>query len=131
MGKKLKTDAKENSQMIATRKNAKLWQIVKDEINSDGKRWNARKAQQAVKLYKNRGGKYVGNKSNENSLVKWTNEDWSYVNPKNKARYLPKKIISKLTAKQKAQENSKKKNIGFGKNAAWSNKVKRLYNKLR
>lgn len=116
--------------MTARRKNPKLWDEVKDEVNSDGTRWNARKAQQAVKLYKKRGGKYIGVKSAMNSLVKWTNEDWGYVDPKNKARYLPKKIRTKLTAKEKNQENKRKKKVGFGKNAAWSKKVAKLYNEI-
>ena len=36
----------------------------------------ARKAQMAVQEYKKEGGGYVGPKSEDNSLVKWTEEDW-------------------------------------------------------
>jgi hypothetical protein len=49
------------------RTNPRLWESVKNKVTREGKgglpgQWSARKAQLAVKLYKDRGGKYKGNK---------------------------------------------------------------------
>ena len=41
-------------------------------------KFSARAMQYAVKLYKERGGGYVGEKSPANSLVKWAKEDKSH-----------------------------------------------------
>ena len=50
----------------------KLWEKVKGDVTAGDKggrpgQWSARKAQ---------GGGYIGPKSEDNSLVKWTDEDW-------------------------------------------------------
>ena len=59
----------------------KLWENVKEDVTAGDKggrpgQWSARKAQMAVQEYKKEGGGYVGPKSEDNSLVKWTEEDW-------------------------------------------------------
>ena len=55
-------------------------------------------------------------KSSQRSLRNWSNEDWDYINPKDKdkpkskrGRYLPKSVRESLTPYQKAQENKKKR----------------------
>jgi hypothetical protein len=63
----------------AQRTDPKLWDKVKSEI-TNGRRggeagqWSARKAQLAVQEYKKRGGGYLGRKSADNSLTRWTDE---------------------------------------------------------
>lgn len=63
-----------------SRSNPELWEKIVAEIKKSARAgaagtWNARKAQLAVKEYKDRGGKYAGKKSAQNSLVVWTRED--------------------------------------------------------
>jgi len=55
-------------------------------------------------------------KPSQKSLRSWSNEDWDYINPKDKdkpkskrGRYLPKSVRESLTPYQKAQENKKKR----------------------
>ena len=64
------------------RSNPALWERTKQRViaqDIEGTRsgqWSARKAQLAVKLYKQAGGRYKGSKSSSNSLVKWGREKW-------------------------------------------------------
>jgi hypothetical protein len=63
----------------AHRTDPKLWDKVKSEITKGRKggetgQWSARKAQLAVQEYKKRGGGYIGRKSADNSLARWTDE---------------------------------------------------------
>lgn len=100
--------------MSATRADPALWQRVKTTIHTGAKygpagTWNARKAQYAVKRYKELGGTYIGAKSKKNSLSKWTRESWGYIDGKPGNRYLPKKIRDSLTSVEKAVENRLKR----------------------
>ena len=84
--------------------------------------------QYAVKLYKERGGEYVGTKSEENSLVKWTKEDWGYVGEEKHSRYLPKKAREHLTVGEKiATDRAKNKGTKEGKQ--WVSQPKRIAKK--
>lgn len=80
--------------------------------------WSARKAQIVAQKYKAAGGGYSGAKtSGQKSLSKWGKEDWrtksgkpSTQGPKATGeRYLPKKAIQSLTAKQYADTSKKKR----------------------
>jgi hypothetical protein len=98
--------------MSAVRSNEPLWEAVKSSIHKGtvgGPKgtWNARKAQLAVKKYKDMGGKYIGAKKH-NSLVKWTEENWGYIDGVKGNRYLPEKIRKQLTPAEKATENKLK-----------------------
>lgn len=73
-------------------------------------------------------------KSSQRSLKKWGDQDWDYINPKDKdkprakrGRYLPKSVRESLTPYQKAQENKKKRQASKkGKqSASYSKKVAR------
>jgi hypothetical protein len=75
----------------------------------DPGQWSARKAQLATQRYKKSGGGYSGPKTEpQKSLSKWTQQDWgtksgkpSTQGPKATGeRYLPKKAIQALTAKE-------------------------------
>jgi len=97
--------------MSAVRNDPKLWEEVKKECQGD-KRWNARIAQQAVLLYKKRGGTYSKSvPKSKTDLKKWTDEDWKYVS-KDSKRYLPKKVIDSLTPKEKKEASESKKKLG-------------------
>lgn len=98
----------------AKRTDPALWERIKKKVMKGSKggkagQWSARKAQIAVKLYKEAGGGYVGKKSKSNSLKKWTDQDWQYAGEPKKSRYLPKKAIKALSSKEKAATNRAKR----------------------
>lgn len=117
--------------------NPKLWKQIKEKWHNGSKggkagQWNARKAQLAVKEYKSKGGKYkTRRKSSKNSLVKWTKEDWGYINSKKGNRYLPLSVRKKLTDKEKKRENARKRRATKkGKQrASYSKSVLKKFNK--
>lgn len=95
--------------------NRPLWEEIKNKWHHGKKggvpgEWNARKAQLAVQEYKKLGGTYKTQRpSRRNSLVRWTKQDWGYIDGKPGNRYLPKKIRMNLTPKEKRIENRRKK----------------------
>lgn len=95
--------------------NIKLWNTIKNKwLNGDkggiAGQWNARKAQLAVQEYKRKGGRYkTSRKSPKNSLVRWTKEDWGYIDGKKGNRYLPAAIRKRLTPVEKRIENRRKR----------------------
>lgn len=109
-----KKPVKKIKKPTVVRTNEQLWQKIKTKIHEGSKggtagTWNARKAQLAVLEYKKQGGGYIGEKSAHNSLVKWTNEKWGYIDGKKGNRYLPEHVRHNLTEAQKKKENAAKK----------------------
>jgi hypothetical protein len=99
----------------ATKSDPAKWERVKASVKASDKggapgQWSARKAQLAVQKYKASGGGYKGPKKADNSLSKWTKEDWgtksgkpSTQGPKATGeRYLPKAAREKLTPSEYA-----------------------------
>lgn len=73
--------------------------------------WSARKAQLATQQYKKSGGGYVGPKTADNSLAKWTDQKWrtSDGTPSNGTkRYLPDKAWGSLSKSEIAATNRAK-----------------------
>jgi hypothetical protein len=110
--------------------NPKLWESVKNKImkmetgGTKAGQWSARKAQIAVKLYKEKGGGYTEKKDSKNSLTKWSDQDWQTKSGKPShvtgERYLPKKAIENLSDKEyrktsKLKRSSMKKGKQFSK----------------
>lgn len=97
--------------MIAKKKNPKLWEAAKREAKAKmGGKHSARAMQLAVAIYKKKGGKYEGKKS-ENSLAKWTKQKWRTSDgskSEGKKRYLPDKAWSALSPSEKAATNRAK-----------------------
>lgn len=103
------------------RTNQPLWEKIVEEVKADEKggkkgEWSARKAQMAVRIYKERGGGYTTKKSDDNSLAKWSKQQWDYVTPSDakkprdkRGRYLPASVREKLTKSEKAETNRKKR----------------------
>ena len=56
------------------RTNPELWEACKKEAVEKLGKFSARAMQQAVILYKQKGGGYSGEKSESNSLIKWNKE---------------------------------------------------------
>ena len=91
------------------------WKRIVSSVKASSKggkpgQWSARKAQLATQRYKAFGGGYKGPKKADNSLTKWTKEDWgtrsgkpSTQGPKATGeRYLPRQAREKLTASEYA-----------------------------
>ncbi len=94
-----------------------------DKGGSSGQ-WSARKAQLATQRYKASGGGYKGPKKADNSLSKWTKEEWGTKSGKPSTqgseatgeRYLPKAKIEKLTpAEYGATSRAKREGMKQGK----------------
>ena len=100
----------------AKKTNPGLWDKIVASTKAGSKggdagEWSARKAQLAVQKYKAQGGGYVGAKSADNSLAKWTDQKWrtSDNSPsEGKKRYLPDKAWGALSAGEKAATNAAK-----------------------
>ncbi len=104
---------------VAKKAQPELWEKCKeDAIEKMGGKFSARAMQYAVKLYKDRGGTYIGPKTADNSLNKWTKEDWDYVGEEKHSRYLPKKAREALTPGEKAA-TSRAKNKGTEEGKQW------------
>lgn len=126
---------------IAIKSNPKLWEQVKDKVTASSKggepgKWSARKAQIAVKLYKEKGGTYRGSRSRSNSLTKWSKEDWNYIGgkgsdpKKHKGRYLPRAIRERLSPAQKRSEN-KRKGSKVGRHVSYGKPVRKLLHLIK
>jgi hypothetical protein len=99
----------------AKKTNPGKWNRIVSEVKASGKggspgQWSARKAQLATQKYKASGGGYKGPKKADNSLARWTKEDWGTRSGKPSTqgseatgeRYLPKKAREKLTPSEYA-----------------------------
>lgn len=112
----------------AKRNNEPLWEHCKAEAVEKMGKFSARAMQYAVKLYKERGGGYRGAKSEKNSLVKWTKEDWGYTGKPKQSRYLPKKAREHLTVGEKIATNRAKRK-GTKEGQQWVKQPKRIAKK--
>lgn len=104
----------------AVKKDPEKWEQAKrDAVASMGGKHSARAMQQAVRLYKERGGEYKGSKpsASENSMAKWTKQDWqtrpgtpekAERKDGSTARYLPKEKWDSLSKKEQVATDRKK-----------------------
>lgn len=111
------------SKDTAIKTKPELWKRIVARVKAGDKggdkgEWSARKAQLAVKLYKEAGGGYKGKKSSENSLAKWTKQKWRTKSGAPSSvtgeRYLPEKAIKALTPKEYAA-TTRAKRVGTKK----------------
>jgi hypothetical protein len=122
------------------RSNSKLWERIKNQVkaqNVAGTRsgqWSARKAQLAVRKYKEAGGRYVGPRSKSNSLVEWTSEAWRTESGKPShitgERYLPSKAFASLSRKELDTINRSKR-AARARGQQYSRMPKSIQRKLR
>jgi hypothetical protein len=103
--------------------NPELRERLKAEILAGDKggrpgQWSARKAQLLAAEYKHQGGGYKGGKGEaQESLEKWTEEEWTTsdgqkaVRGEETARYLPKEAWDRLSPAEKASTNRKKREV--------------------
>lgn len=102
----------------AKRTDPELWELCKKEAVEKMGKFSARAMQYAVKLYKERGGDYIGPKTADNSLVQWTRQDWNYTGEPEHSRYLPSAAREHLTPGEKAA-TSRAKNKGTEEGKQW------------
>ena len=105
--------------LVAEKANPILWSrivekiMLEDVAGTKKGQWSARKAQLAVKRYKEAGGKYRGQKSSNTSLVEWTKQQWTTKSGKPSSltgeRYLPKKAFEALSDKDYARTTKLKR----------------------
>lgn len=115
----------------AKRDNPELWEFCKIEaVKKMGGKFSARAMQYAVKLYKEQGGGYLEPKSHDNSLTKWTKEDWDYVGEEKHSRYLPKNAREHLSSGEKAA-TSRAKNKGTEEGKQWVKQPKTIADKTK
>ena len=124
----------------AKKSNPALWERVKQKVISENiagtlkGRWSARKAQLAIQMYKKAGGKYVGKKSPNNSLVKWEKEEWRTKSGKPShitgERYLPKRAIQNLTDKE-YEKTSNLKRRAMKKGQQFSKQPRDIVDKVK
>ena len=108
------------------RTNEALWEKSKAKAKAKmGGKHSARAMQLAAKYYKEAGGGYSGSKTKaQESMTKWTKEDWGTKSGKNSVRgkdatgerYLPKKKREAMSDKDyKATSDKKRKDTKAGK----------------
>lgn len=106
---------------IAEKTNPKLWESLKAQVIRESKggepgTWSARKAQLLTQLYKKRGGGFVGRKTKDISLSKWTRQRWRTRSGKTSKetgeRYLPEKAWKALSSGEKATVTRLKRKAG-------------------
>lgn len=112
---------REVNMSVAKKSNPALWNRIVSSVKSstkggDAGQWSARKAQLAVAKYKDAGGQYVGKKSSDNSLAKWTDQKWRTKSGKPSSetgeRYLPEKAIKSLSSSEYAATTRAKRQGG-------------------
>lgn len=100
----------------ATKRDPAKWNRIVSSVKAGTKggdpgEWSARKAQLATQQYKASGGSYVGPKSANNSLSKWTEQKWRTSDgtpSKGTKRYLPDKAWGSLTKSEVTSTNRAK-----------------------
>ncbi len=126
--------------MKGSRTNPKLWERIKKQVQAAdvaGTRagqWSARKAQLAVRKYKEAGGRYIGPKSRRNSLVEWSSQQWrtesgrpSHITGE---RYLPSKAFGSLSRKELDTINRSKR-AAMKRGQQYSRMPRSIQNKVR
>jgi hypothetical protein len=120
---------KETAMSSAVKSDPGKWKRIVASVKASGKggspgEWSARKAQLATQKYKAAGGGYKGAKKADNSLAKWTREDWGTKSGKPSTqgseatgeRYLPRRAREKLTsAEYGATTRAKREGMKQGK----------------
>jgi hypothetical protein len=121
------------------RTNQQLWERIKKQVLRGDKgglpnQWSARKAQLAVKLYKDKGGKYRGRKTKRNALHQWTIQQWrtksGLPSLLTGERYLPTKAIKALSP-QEYGATTRRKRLGMSQGKQFVKQPSRIARKTR
>ena len=120
--------------------NPKLWETIKNKVmkmetgGTKAGQWSARKAQMAVAMYKEKGGGYTEKKDSNNSLTKWSDQNWRTKSGKPShitgERYLPKKAIDNLSDKE-YRKTSRLKKTSMKKGKQFSKQPEKIADKTK
>jgi hypothetical protein len=120
--------------------NPTLWESIKNKVmkmetgGTKAGQWSARKAQMAVKMYKEKGGGYTEQKDSSNELHKWSKQDWQTKSGKPShitgERYLPKKAIENLSDKE-YRKTSRLKKTSMKKGKQFSKQPEKIADKTK
>lgn len=100
------------------RTNPELWESAKAEATRKMGGHSARAMQLAVRIYKEKGGGYTDEKTkSQESLTKWTKEEWGTKSGKPSVRgkdatgerYLPKKAVKALSSDEYTKTTAAKR----------------------
>ena len=113
-----------------------LWEEAKAGAREKFGGHSARAMQYAVKLYKQRGGRYKGPKKKDNRLKQWSDQDWTTKSgrPSRETgeRYLPRAAIESLTsAEYGATTRAKRRGGGVGAVVAQPTSIREKTRKFR
>lgn len=113
-----------------------LWEEAKADAREKFGGHSARAMQFAVKLYKERGGRYKGPKKKDNRLTQWEAQDWTTKSgrPSKETgeRYLPRDAIATLTpAEYGATTRAKRAGGGVGQSVAQPKSIRDKTRKFR
>lgn len=113
-----------------------LWEQAKADAREKFGGHSARAMQFAVKLYKERGGRYKGPKKKDNRLTQWEAQDWTTKSgrPSRETgeRYLPRDAIAALTpAEYGATTRAKRAGGGVGQSVAQPKSIREKTRKFR
>lgn len=118
----------------ARRTDPELWSKVKRKITAGSKggkpgQWSARKAQLAVLEYKRLGGGYVGKKTADLGLVKWTRQKWRTKSGRPSLetgeRYLPAAALGALSPAEYAA-TTRAKRLAMSKGRQFSSQPQKV-----
>jgi hypothetical protein len=124
---------------VARRKDEALWLRIVSQIKAGSRgglpgQWSARKAQLAVKEYKDAGGRYVGPKRRDNSLARWTKQQWTTKSGRPSLetgeRYLPKRAIKSLSSSE-YRSTTREKRRSLLKGEQFSRQPKKIASKVK
>ena len=113
-----------------------LWEQAKADARDAFGGHSARAMQLAVKLYKQRGGRYRGPKKTDNRLTQWSRQNWKTKSgrPSRETgeRYLPAAAIESLTpAEYGATTRAKRRGGGVGSVVAQPQSIREKTRKFR
>jgi hypothetical protein len=125
---------------MAIHDNEALWQRIKNAVMAEATagtkagQWSARKAQLAVRRYKDAGGGYKGTKDPKNSLTQWSKQDWTTKSGKPSSetgeRYLPRKAIEAMSPAMYAR-TTRSKRAGTSQYVSQPTDIKEFVRKFR
>lgn len=123
----------------ARRTHPELWARIVRAVTAGARgglpgQWSARKAQIAVALYKQKGGGYIGPKSADNALVRWTAQRWRTKSGRPSSetgeRYLPEAAIEALSPQEYAA-TTRAKRAGLARGEQFTPQPERIAGKVR
>jgi hypothetical protein len=121
--------------MSSGRTNPKLWEEAKLEATKKLGGYSARAAQLAGRIYREKGGGYIGPKTKaQKDLTKWTKQDWRTKSGMPSGltgeRYLPAMAIKALSDKE-YKETSKLKKEGMKNGIKYVKQPKAIAEKVK